>query len=148
MGTYPVVVPTRIMTDFKSHFPLSFLGKPPSGKTSSARKKLLRINDDADLNLDSAQNTNGPMASDSHTDIRTSSPVDQSMTLRPKSRFGNLAFDIMLDTPETGNAKKKPGKLAPLPLNVKQKKKKKIKTKKDLDKKMEEAAARRQVRVP
>ena len=118
----------------------SISAKPPSGrKRSSALKKLLRIDDKDDNDI----TINEPL-SDAHE--RTTSTLEgQNMTLRPKSRFGNLAFDIVLDTPETGNAKKRPEKLAALSFH--HKRTKKVKTKKDIETKMEEAAARRKVRI-
>jgi len=105
--------------------------KPPSaassGKRSSARKKLLRIDDSV---------------MDDTTQIDLSDQAGVNMTSRSKSRMGNVAFDIVLDMPETGNLKKRPEKLA----RIEQKRRrstKKLKTKEELDRKIHEADERR-----
>lgn len=62
---------------------------------------------------------------------------------RPKTRSGNVAFDLFVDTPETGNMKKRPDLLPAL--ESKRKRSKKIKTKEDIDRKMKEVEERRKV---
>lgn len=107
-----------------SLFPSFKAPKPPSGKkSSSARKKLLRIDDQAleDVNDDNEFN----------------------IVERPKTRLGNVAFDLFVDTPETGNMKKKPD-LLPV-LESKRKRSKKVKTKEEIDQKMREVEERRKV---
>lgn len=68
---------------------------------------------------------------------------------RPKTRSGNVAFELMLDMPETGNAKKRPEKLAKLEKLEKRRKrssKKRSKTKEDIDRKLQDANERKKVR--
>ena len=98
-----------------------------------ARQKLLRIDDQA-LEL-SDNNTNCPKESTS----------DLNIVSRPKSRFGNVAFDLMIDTPETGNMKKKPERLPAI--ERKKKRSKKVRTKEDIEKKMREVEERRKVGI-
>lgn len=105
--------------------------KPPTASSrSSARKRLLRLDSDR-INIENNNNEE----------------VDGvNVVSRPKSRFGNVAFDLMLDTPETGNQKKRPEKLAALETRRKKYSKKRVQSKSDIDKKIFEAGERRKVR--
>ena len=67
-----------------------------------------------------------------------------NMISRPKSRFGNVAFDLLADTPETGNMKKRPDRLPALE-ERKKKRSKKVKTKEEIEKKMQQVEERRKV---
>ena len=101
--------------------------KPPSGKKSSARQRLLRIDDQALEQKENKDKSN-----------------EFSMISRPKSRFGNVAFDLLADTPETGNMKKRPDRLPALE-ERKKKTFRKIKTKEEIEKKMQQVEERRKV---
>jgi len=103
--------------------------KPPSGKKSSARQRLLRI-DDQSLQ---EQQENKDMTNN-----------EFNMISRPKSRFGNVAFDLLADTPETGNMKKRPDRLPALE-ERKKKRSKKVKTKEEIEKKMQQVEERRKL---
>ncbi|XP_057313893.1 uncharacterized protein LOC130655187 [Hydractinia symbiolongicarpus] len=100
----------------------SVTSNPQSATRSSARKKLLRIDDIVTDNKEEENNIN--------------------IISRPVTRFGNLAFDLVLDTPETGNLKKRPAKLAQL---ENKKKRKSKKTKEEIEKKMREVEERRKI---
>ena len=102
--------------------------KPPSGKKSSARQRLLRIDDQS---LEQQEN-------------KDMSNNEFNMISRPKSRFGNVAFDLLADTPETGNMKKRPDRLPALE-ERKKKRSKKVKTKEEIEKKMQQVEERRKV---
>ena len=112
--------------------------KPPSGKKSSARQRLLRIEDQ------SLENHQQQLEQEKNE--QNISNGDISMVSRPKSRFGNVAFDLLLDAPETGNMKKRPD-LLPALEQRKKKKSKKVKTKEEIDKKMQQVEERRKVRL-
>ena len=110
--------------------------KPPSsGKKNSARQRLLRIDDQA---LDQKENR--------VTSINDDNNKEFNMISRPKSRFGNVAFDLLADTPETGNMKKRPDRL-PVLEERKKKRSKKIKTKEEIEKKMQQVEQRRKVNL-
>lgn len=112
------------LSSAKSHKSVS--SKPPSGSKSSARQRLLRIEDQVlEQNKDGFSNT------------------ELNMVERPKTRFGNVAFDLMVDAPKTGNMKKRPDSLPAL--ERKKKRSKKIKTKEEIDKKMIEVEERRKL---
>lgn len=102
--------------------------KPPSGKKSSARQRLLRIDDQALTESTVNETDNNGL----------------NMVERPKTRFGNVAFDLVLDMPETGNAKKRPD-LLPALESKRKKRSKKVKTKEEIEKKMQEVEERRKV---
>lgn len=103
------------------------LAKPSSGKKTSARQKLLRIDDQT---LEQSDNNN---IKESNSDLNIVS----------KSRFGNVAFDLIIDAPETGNMKKRPERLPAI--ERKKKRSKKVKTKEEIEKKMREVEERRKV---
>ena len=68
-----------------------------------------------------------------------------NMISRPRTRLGNVAFDLVLEMPGTGNVKKRPDQLAELQFK-KRRTSKKIKTKEEIDRKLEAASSRRKVK--
>jgi len=114
----------------------SISSKTPSAvsKRSSAMKKLLRIDSNVSSNQENL--------------ILDDKVEGLNVLNRPKTRSGNVAFELMLDMPETGNAKKRPEKLAKIEKLEKRRKrssKKRSKTKEDIDRKLQDANERKKM---